>query len=862
MSGTNSNVVNLQAAAQTANQPVSTANNAERLTATSTTSTNTSQVGNLKLQFESNEFNQYDRVSYVFQLCMINELDAEDPDLLSKFLANQIRTVVIAESGVTTGFSIGDVEIIDGISPNFRNRSNLTTSLRLQIIEPYGLTLPDRMYQGSQELGIRNWRLAPFLLKLEFRYIKSDGTYYTPSGNQKLIKVYQLLITDFDAQLTETGAKYDVQAGVKGNLGFMDAYQILPHSHRIDTQQSSTENTNFGVPRGDNTVGTFFTKLGEIITNMYLELRQNNAGGRLPILIYKFQVEPELARQEINFSAELNSRRASFTTGSASTGEVLVSRGISVTALVDDIIASLKDPAFLMQTFEQGGLIKIPVIECITRNVGWDLLTENYVREFTFVIRTKLSNRPVPNEEYGSAVQNNNNLQQSRLVAVSKNLKKRYDYYYTGRNTEIISCDIKFNQLHVIPQHLLDVTLPVSLASSSSVNPNNPSVTNRPSITNLGDQLTQERRELDRISTSLNRLGSERSLSEADLARESALLTQERQDIQERIATLNSQSVIPFEGNQETNNLLRPVTNTSEQARQFQQAVNRARQNSGSRSARVYAEDLRSNIQNNMLRLSYYADPRDILNNMARPVNIESGDANNTSSTTRPLVTSILQQIYDKSGQHLLEIDLEIRGDPYWLGATDLERTQELKKFLDQLSVSNSGVPDRLSGNTRPGEVDKHDQDANILLKFRAGSAPDAHTGFMNLKDDSTFFYGIYTVIECVHEFRGGKFTQKLKAFRDTLINVDQLRAADSTSLSSNQPRAVTTQGTPVPESQSLLTARAEFQASAARSSASISNFAQLTAADDAARLNQSRQEFRTSAAATSESISRFMRLG
>jgi hypothetical protein len=63
------------------------------------------------------------------------------------------------------------------------------------------------MFLASKELGTQNWRLAPFLLQLEFRYIKSDGTLYTPTGTQKLIRVYQLMITDFDAQLTETGTR-------------------------------------------------------------------------------------------------------------------------------------------------------------------------------------------------------------------------------------------------------------------------------------------------------------------------------------------------------------------------------------------------------------------------------------------------------------------------------------------------------------------------------------------------------------------------------------------------------------------------------------------------------------------------------
>jgi hypothetical protein len=867
-----------QAASTTANQAPTQTTNAPTTAPTSaaTPGASTERVGNIQLQFEPNVHNQYDRVTYVFKLCMINDLDAEDPDLLNKFLNNQIRKVVIAESGVTTGFAIGDVEITDSISANFRNRSNITTGLRIQIIEPYGLTLPDKMFQASKQLGLQNWRLAPFLLQLEFRYIKSDGSLYTPQGDQKLVRVYQVIVTDFDAQLKETGTVYDVQASVKGNLGFQDAYQIMAQSYRVSTKQGSAASTEFGEHKGDNTVATFFTNLGETITKMYVDVRANNTQGvRLPILIYKFIVtDPLLAEQEINFTPEANSRRASFTTGDANVGEITVSRGQSITALVDDIMASLKNPNFFLQGVEQGGLIKIPVIECVTRNVGWDLLTNDYVRELTFFIRTKLSNRPVPNEQWGFAIQNSANIQQARLDTISKSLRKRYDYFYTGQNTEIISCDIKFNQMHVVPQPLLQVSLPVSAASAERVNPNNTPGTTVIPATTIGQRLEQQRRELTSNLGALNSLGTtaqDRSATEEDLAAEARRLAAERTEIERTIAQISTQSVVPFEGTPEA---IRRVSNTSADAEQFRQLLNsiteRNRQQAGER---VFAEDIRLPIQDDILRLSYYSDPRDIINNMTRAVAQDTGanpSTNPAPNATRALVSSILQQIYDKSGQHLLEIDLEIRGDPYWLGKTDLERTRELRNFLQTLGGATNGAnpntsQTQSSAQNRPGMVDKQDQDANILLKFRSGVAPNKDTGFMNLSDESTFFYGIYTVIECIHEFKSGKFTQRLKAYRDALINIDTLRQADRTIQSASQPTQVAPSqpgvaGVPVPESAALLASRAANNEAAARASRSVAEYRQVTAPLDEERVTTLRQDLRAQAQAARTSIGEFNR--
>ena len=821
--GTTPTTSNPTTATNTARQAASaTAAEGPPRSTTSTTSAPAAgavtRVGGSSLQFEPNPHNQYDRVSYVFKLCMINDLDAEDPNLLSNFIDNKIRKIIIAESGVTTGFAIGDVEITDMISPNFRSRSNLTTDLRIQIMEPYSLTLPDRMYMASKELGTQNWRLAPFLLQLEFRYIKQDGSLYTPSGDQKLIKVYKLMITDFDAELTEVGTKYEIKASVIGNLGFRDAYQILPQSHRINTDQGANQPTDFKVAIGDNnTVGNFFTNLGNTISRMYRELRQNNiTGARLPVLIYKFFVEPDLAKQIINFNPEANSRRASFRTGSANTAEITVSRGISVTALVDDILASLQDATFFLTTYELGGLVKIPVIECVTKNVGWDLITNDYVREFTFYIRMKLSNRPVPYQEHGTAIQESSILQQARLDAVTKTLKKSYDYFYTGLNTEIIRCDIKFNQLHIIPTPLVDVTPPMAPSSAQSVSPNDPLLTGT-TPASINQNLTQRARERVQILGQLEQAKTSVSstvVDEAGLAGVDALVAEYRRrqaDVEERIQAIAKDSVVPFEGRQDIITWLNDITNNSEAGQRLRESITRTQlQNTARASQKTYAEDINTQISNNMLQLTYHADPRDVINSMARPTNIESQGGNNVTNSTRPMVSSILSQIYDRPGNQLLEIDLEIRGDPYWLGKTDLERAVELAGIFGSMTAAppagntspntapasagtSSGTT--TSSTSGPSIVDRNDQDANILLRFRAGSAPKEDTGFMNLSEGSTFFYGVYTVLEVIHEFRQGKFTQKLKANRDTLINVDQLRyAADTTSraVSNTQPTQVT----------------------------------------------------------------------
>ena len=808
-----------QAASQTASENA----NARSAPDTTVVAAAPTQVGPLQLSFEPNPHNQYDRVSYWFKLSMINDLDAEDPALLNKFLRNEIRQITVAESGVTTGFNLGDVSIQDVISSNFRNRSSLTTEISMQIFEPYSMTLPDRLFRASQELGVRNWRLAPMMLQLEFRYIKQTGEIYSPTGTEKLVKVYQIMILDFDAQLKETGTQYDVKAAVKGNLGFRDAYTIMPQSHRINTETPGSPPTtpppaaNPGLSGADgpdaggtrtnaprsglripaaNSVGAFFENLGKKITELYVENRAGNVGNsvssvQLPVMIYKFWVEPELARQEINFTPENNSRRASFNSGNTSTGEITISRGISVSTLVDDILASLKNPNYFFTLPQDGGLVKIPVIECVTKNVGWDLLRNDYVREFNYIIRMKESNRPVPFQEFGQAVQASEQNQAARLQAIQKTLRKRYDYFYTGLNTEVINCDVKFNQLHIIPTPLLDVTPPVNLTDSSVVPPNAVTGDAVPA-SEVGTLASQESSRITARQTAISAIRNDPNADFGAAERITELNT-EIQAAQEQLRKIGRQSVLVFENEQAARSSLTSIINTSAEAQRILTGISRISQENARRAGeRLFAEDIDIKLEDNMLRLSYYADPRDIVNMMTRPTMVGTPAGNNDpSAATRPMVSSILSQIYDRGGQHLLELDLEIRGDPYWLGLTDTERNQELLAWMQTLQPGGVEPVATPTITNREAFVNRYDQDANILVKFRAGSPPDVNTGFQNLTDGSTFFYGVYTVIECTHEFKQGKFTQRLKAIRDMLINVSQLRAAERTATSTNQPRQV-----------------------------------------------------------------------
>lgn len=797
----------------TANNPVS----GTPSPAANNTTTIPQQVGDVKFNFQDNEFNQYDRVAYHFRLILVNDLDANDPDVGRKIINNQVRKFIICESGVTLGFNLTEVSITDVVSPNFRSRSNMTTEIRLKMIEPYGMTLPDRLYNASRQLGIPQWRLAPLFLELEFRYIKSDGTIYNPQGDQKLIKVYSLNIIEFDSQLTESGTVYDLQCVAKDNMGFRDFYQIMTKTHSVETKGMTIN------PNG-NSVGGFFESLGKVITERYAKERRESIASQVvpPIMEYVFVVDLELAKQEINYDDTVSARRRSFT--GSSNGEITIARGISVTALVDDVLASIKDVKFFIADLP-AGLIKVPRLECITENIGWDGLRKDYIRRFTFIIGLKTSPRPIPYRQLAEEIQSDAQRQQARLKILAENMKKAYEYWYTGKNTEILSLDVKFNQLHVVVEPALQTTLPPELTDSKKVDTRDDILKQRANLEQERQLWTNPRSDAVNPDTQL---------------RETLRLNEEITRTEERLIEINNDNIYLFDANSSLRPLLGLGNTPSQQEQQAITQLQNLRDNlSKASKVKQFVEDVSRQItDNNRMQLSWSTDPRDMQNTQVRAF-AGTTKSNDPATATRAIVSSILTQIYDRVGTQMLEIDMEIRGDPYWLGLTDVERTVELRSFVDKLN-NNQSVPSNLGNPTNTNNtgqfVNVYDNDATILLKFRSGGQPSSETGLQNLEQESDFFYGIYTVLEVIHEFRDGKFTQKLKAIRDTMIDLTAIRAAEKQGVSINQPQQIASVSASQPQVAAITgnnlssTVAAQASGESAEVSAALARARQLSA--------------------------------
>jgi hypothetical protein len=138
-----------------------------------------------------------------------------------------------------------------------------------------------------------------------------------------------------------------------------------------------------------------------------------------------------------------------------------------------------------------------------------------------------------------------------------------------------------------------------------------------------------------------------------------------------------------------------------------------------------------------------------------------------------------MQNLYDKN--QMVEIELEIRGDPWWIGMSNLEQNEYSYKLGTTTGTAvNVTQADFLRGENF------------LLLSFKTGSNYDESTGFMKFNTSSSYFNGFYAVLEVDNNFENGRFTQTLKAYKEPFSQKIGKTMSAKTTIAPTAPTAAT----------------------------------------------------------------------
>jgi hypothetical protein len=165
-----------------------------------------------------------------------------------------VNTCLIASGGKNTGrytrnknftddFYFDNLKMTTMIGMNNRSKSSNAIELSFTILEPYGMSLLDRIMQTAEDIRAPNFKAMPYLLEVEFYGFDDTGNAVQISSQRKRIPIQ---IIEMKIKVGSKGAEYAIKA--------------IPWNHQALSQSAATTPINLEVKA--STVAEFFKDNG------------------------------------------------------------------------------------------------------------------------------------------------------------------------------------------------------------------------------------------------------------------------------------------------------------------------------------------------------------------------------------------------------------------------------------------------------------------------------------------------------------------------------------------------------------------------------------------------------------------------
>lgn len=714
--------------------------------------------------FLPNELSSLQLPTYKFKLFMTDERDlftgarvGSLQNLYAKL--DSMPQAILAETGATAGFNISTVTMEEMVSPGFQNRNTGLTTMKMTINEPNGSSFIETVAHSAAKLAIANYQNFWYFLELSFQGYTDDGEIVPnamvnanlPSGGRW---IYQINITNVEVKMNEMGATYDLTCRPMTLNAFEDTMAgAVPDNMNV-----------YG-----STIGEFMTNFGSELTKKYDE----RYGGRIfnfafknrPLTGSNANIDPNSFRLQQTENDPINTLAL---TAASSGGGVMaqIPMGTRISDVIDFLWANCEDAQKVMLDTSAPDRIQdgtnsnpnfngkpyresvVPRVEADVIVTGYDPITNCYMQDITYNVYGYYTYAPnlCPAQASLAANQQQNvgGLIASKLKEKGY-LRKKYDYRYTGLNTEVIRFDLDFNFAFssVLPrltgwradtasvtdaERRAQTPGEVQGTEPTEVSVNGQNTTGRPNDTIQSDPQANAANLNNNLGT-LNSLETElegKIETEKNGANDPAVIAgYERELANVRATRYGMRDELAAE--------------RARYARDRQEAVNAAQQRGS-----FYSEDENNADQPPQYKIRY----RQAGDERAS----QAGGSGVLGHWHRggSLTGALLNQLYEPNVTALVRIDLEIRGDPYWLGLSNLERRAVL---------NDVATPDQMYSNL----PNFSGGDNTFALTLRFPQTTDSETGDLIFRTDDVF-NGLYRCNRINHTFADGSYTQKLTA--------------------------------------------------------------------------------------------------
>jgi hypothetical protein len=140
-------------------------------------------------------------------------------------------------------------------------------------------------------------------------------------------------------------------------------------------------------------------------------------------------------------------------------------------------------------------------------------------------------------------------------------------------------------------------------------------------------------------------------------------------------------------------------------------------------------------------------------------------NTNSLETTGRNMVSVLFEQQVSPTSGDLINVDLEIRGDPFWLEPDPLPAAGVAPNYRDRATRKPTDFFNNSTGTQ-----------TFFIFTMYLPQEVDPNTGLVPPQSSKNIINGIYSVRKAVHKFSKGKFTQTLTAVRDPHLNINSLQ--------------------------------------------------------------------------------------
>ena len=418
-----------------------------------------------------NELSLLDNVAYNIKFLMMHVTfpgitPFGDPIPLTTKNVGSFSHYIIAETGKTAGFVIKDLGF-NHIVGAIRGVPALGIKGQLNIIEPYGMSLYERIFLAAQNLGIENHTLAKYVVQIQFRG-------YKPDGAQTVVEydwIIPVMIQRMSSTITEQGSDYTIQF-----IG------MAPHSN-LSTSSSANETITVVASK----FGEFLTKFTEILNKRQKELVDTETQ-KVPD-VYEYKISPEWIifrdrQKEYLSAADVSTvgtsiNIADFDLGALHVDNVTASRSSDIVPeygsnlnpqpnqikITMSLGTNYNDHvmAVFLNTRNMQKLVKSEswdkdynkwMIDIKDEDValGFDIMRNDYAKKHIKTLHQHFMTGNIKDGKEFNNARINQEATALKIQLLTKHglLRKAYYWIYTGLNTEVLNFSFGFDNLYYV----------------------------------------------------------------------------------------------------------------------------------------------------------------------------------------------------------------------------------------------------------------------------------------------------------------------------------------------------------------------------------------------------------------------------